>query len=275
MKKIFLALCVATSFCASRSSLTANQEEADTHSNQKQEQRFSALRAGPLFKGTHFSSVTRGGYIAATNLTHPKPFSVSKTSAEWTVPSLKTGNLLESNNLFAGAMIYVGMGDLFVGSVHGRGSSLLQQNLGWYGWLTPTSQEIFPLPSLHISPGDRLSAKASLDENFYRITLINQTTNKGVRAKIAVDTIPQATLSMAQWTVADPKGLFNYFSFSNFGSISMRNCSVKINGKDGPINDPLWQSAPIRMVSTSDIVKVHVSHLKKEGTQFRVTFTHD
>ena len=223
------------------------------------------------------SSTNWSGYVSAVNLNKPVPFSVSKVSGSWVVPSLK------ASSQDTWCSIWVGIDGAGSPSVEQIGtehdvSGGKSSHYAWYEMYPAGSNQIVGFP---VDVGDSISASvmyvplsnvlpASSD------LFIMQITNHTKQLYSIIPTITQMNMQRvcAEWVIEAPY-MNSILPLSNFDTIYMSDCACTINNIAGSINNPAWNYESMTMVDPKGVLKAIPSILSVDGKSFSVAWKHN
>ena len=211
------------------------------------------------------------GYVAQTNLSNPAPYSVTKVSGSWIVPSVLPSAV---NTACA---IWVGIDGSGSPSVEQIGTSHDVTNgvANHYAWFEMFPQGSHNLIGFPVEVGDSISA----DVWYVPVSLVPgpgslfvlKITNHTKRMYTVVPSILTVDVKRlsAEWIVEAPF-VNGTEPLTHFSNISLFECIAEVNGVPGAINNPSWQNDSMNMVSPSGAPKSVASPLSVDGKSFSV-----
>lgn len=187
------------------------------------------------------------------------PFSFSDVTGTWVQPRARCVPGTSSSSAF-----WVGIGG------YGSSAPSLQQ-LGtsadcngngkpvysaWWEIVPATSVPI----KLKISAGDTITAAVLV--NGQRVTMSLRNVTHGTRFSKTVTVTHPLDVGSAQWIAEAPStcnslGRCVVLDLTDFGSVRFTKAAAIGNGHAGTINDPLWQTVPLQLDSTTPLVLGH------------------
>ena len=215
------------------------------------------IHAAPRIRNSDGTAGNWGGYAVETSLTSPQKNSVSAVYGSWRIPAVSASASPDTYSA------------LWVG-IDGDSDNTVEQ-LGteqdWtpngptnYVWFEMYPRRSFIIRDFPIEPGDAFSASVNFAGNELFVLSITNLT-KGVSYTVPPKyTKIRASRESAEWIVEAPSGR-SVLPLADFGTVSFANCSAKINGVTGAIDNSAWQHDPITMKSGS-IIKAQPSTLK-------------
>ncbi len=233
-------------------------------------------RSGKHASNPHMPEYTSGtstnwsGYVAATKLNNPGSRSVTGVTGSWTVPTLSS----TAGNSYCA--IWVGIDGYSNSTVEqiGTGHDWVSGSQSNYAWFEMYPQWAYEIVGFPVNDGDVITASVQYQSGS---TFVLSITNVTHRVTTVVPSIytksSSAKRSSAEWIVEAPyeNGVL---PLSDFGVISMTNCSATINNTTGKINNSHWQNESLTMVTSNHIVKALPSNLSN-GNAFTVTWEHE
>lgn len=223
------------------------------------------------------TSTNWSGYVSALNLNKPVPFSVSKVSGSWLVPSLKAS---------AGdtwCSIWVGIDGAGSPSVEQLGtehdvSGGKPNHYAWFEMYPQGSNQIVGFP---VEVGDSITASVTYVplSNILPATsdlFIMQITNNTKKLYSIIPMVTQMNMQRvcAEWVVEAPY-MNAILPLSNFDTAFMFDCSCTINNVAGSINNPAWNYESMTMLDPKGVLKAVPSLLSADGKSFSVAWKHN
>lgn len=211
-----------------------------------------------------YLSLNWAGYVAATSFNHPKNNSVEVVSGAWVAPFLAPSQ----EDSFAA--IFVGIDGFF------ENSPTVEQ-IGTIHFFVSGVQfdfvfvEVFPslpleLVGFPVKPGDVMGGEVAFVGNdrfiFY---IMNFTHNVYAAISLKARGVKR---NSAEWIVEAPTVDDSIQPLANFTSIPFLECTAKIDGEMGAINDDDARFARINMLSESFVPKAAPTKLRMDGTEF-------
>lgn len=223
----------------------------------------SAFAAAPRISVKRGTSTNWSGYAAETNLTSPKPGSVTDVVGTWVVPATTS----TSSNSYSSA--WVGIDGYSSNSVEQLGTEQDWYNGAprYYAWW-----EMYPKASKYISTmaihaGDQMGAEVKyIGANTFVLSMTDFTTGQ----TFTTTQKAKARRSSAEWVMEAPYS-GGILPLAQFGSIGFTGCSATINGHTGPVNDSTWQNDAITMTNSQGSAIAVPSALSASGDAFTVT----
>jgi hypothetical protein len=208
------------------------------------------------------------GYVAASNLFFPQP-TVTAVSGSWTVPTVK------DIGTDAYSSVWVGVGGQFDTSLIQVGTEQDYVNgaQAYSAWYEMLPNNLVPINSIHVSPGDQMQASISLADpntNTWTISISDQTSGESFQQNFQYTS---QKLS-AEWIVERPQVNNALVNLANFGSVTFSNCQATISGRTGGItsfSDNRIFMQP-QSLNNQSILLVDVSGVTSGGTQFSVNY---
>lgn len=143
----------------------------------------------------------------------------------------------------------------------------------WYQVL-PKDPFSVSIPSLSVTPGDRISARIGYAKGSFTLELVNMTT--GTSFAITRDLASAARLT-AEWIVEAPTigcpSDCHLAPLAPFGRIRFEGAYAEAAGRLGAIDANLWLHVGLDM-TRGGTTRATVSGLSSSGTSFSVTFRH-
>jgi hypothetical protein len=204
------------------------------------------------------------GYMAASDIQTRSPV-VTGVSAYWRVPEVK----LSENDTFSSAWVGIG----------GYGESTLIQTgthhqcvngkVGYYAWYELLPDDVVPIMSIHIRPGDAITASISLlNENTSTWLIEISDVSRGEHFEKTV--FYNSSRLSADWIVERPNVNDTVSTLADFGSVGFSECTATIEGITGGVGN--FSHAQLVMVDAQNVQLVNVSQLSDEGSSFTVSY---
>jgi Peptidase A4 family len=233
-------------------------------------------------EGQSASSANWSGYVVGGTSGNATKF--SSVSGSWTEPSVNC------NSGQGYSAFWVGLGGA------GQQSQALEQtgteadcssggsasHFAWYE-LVPAAPVRM---DLEISPGDHISAKATVDGTDVTVSLTDSTTGQSATKNL---TMQNPATESAEWIAEAPSqcdgtGNCQPLALANFGKVNFTDASATANGHTGTISDPSWASQPVQLnagagqsgaggfVSDAASAGATPSSLSSDGSAFSVAW---
>lgn len=211
-------------------------------------------------------SLNWAGYVAATSFNHPENNSVEVVSGAWVAP------LLAPSQVDSFAAIFVGIDGFF------QNSPTVEQ-IGTIHFFVSGVQfdfvfvEVFPnlpleLVGFPVKPGDVMGGEVTFVGND---TFIFYIMNFSLKIYAAISIKAKGVKrNSAEWIVEAPTINNEIQPLADFHSVPFLECTAKIDGEVGAINDDDTRFARIIMLSESFVPKAAPTKLRKDGTEFIV-----
>ncbi len=151
----------------------------------------------------------------------------------------------------------------------------------YYAWyeLVPAGPVTLNLP---VKPGDRISARVSVNGSAVTVWLADQTAGQAVTRTLQMSAPDTST---AEWiaeapSACDQSGNCQPLPLASFGTVSFTNASATANGHTGPISDPNWNAQPVALspdasgavsYSQTGAAGAEPSAVSSDGTSFSIT----
>ena len=202
------------------------------------------------------------GYMVAPDSQTPL---VTSVSGSWTVPQVKPSE----NNTFLG--VWVGIGGYGEDTLIQTGTEqeYLEGRVSYYAWYELLPAHLVRIPSLHVRPGDLITASVSLvSQNANRWSIeINDVTRSEQFTKVVVY---NSSMQSAEWIIERPLVNDSISTLANFGNATFTDCKATINGVTGTIGN--FSYSQLIMHEDGDTPLVSVSPLNEMGSGFTVTY---
>lgn len=209
------------------------------------------------------------GYAVATNFLTPQP-NVQGVSASWNVPTV------ENTGTNAYSSVWIGVGGQFdktliqVGTEQDYTNGAAQYS-AWYEMLPSNSVSI---SSMHVSPGDQMSASISLvdsNTNLWFISMQDLSTHESFQSNF---TYSSEKLS-AEWIVERPEINNALSQLADFSGVTFTDCQATLSGKTGGITDFSYNIVVMdpQIINNRSVQLVNISGFKNAGTQFTVSYS--
>lgn len=219
---------------------------------------------GSCVGGSTTTSSNWGGYAVQTCLNSPASGAVSDVKGSWVEPAVSC-----TPGQTAYSAFWVGIDGYSSGTVEQTGTDS-DCNSGvatYYAWY-----EMYPKSSVNfaltIHAKDTISAEVQYQGSGNFVLTLTDVTS-GQTSHIA-KFLKHADRSSAEWIDEAPSG-GGILPLANFGTVDFSQCSATLNGLQGAIVDPQWQTAEITM-SSSGTVKATTSSLTSQDTAFSATW---
>jgi Peptidase A4 family len=140
---------------------------------------------------------------------------------------------------------------------------------------------------LSVNPGDRMSARVSVNGTAVTLSLTDDTTGAAVTKNVQMS---NPDTSSADWiaeapSACDQSGGCSQLPLADFGTVSFTNATATAGGHTGPIADPDWTSQPVALSGgasdpslgtpvadqSSGAAGAEPSALSSDGSSFSVT----
>jgi hypothetical protein len=221
------------------------------------------------------------GYVAETNLAQPQLNSVTAVSGSWILPSVSG-----PSNAVLSSGVWVGIDGANNGTVEqiGTAENVIYGHPQYYAWWEMYSSGVGqpgqPI-NMTIMPGDSISASvqymtSDAHAGQFLLSIVDNSRANDYFYTYASSSqyqYPLAQRSSAEWIVEAPTSASSgsIQKLPNFGSVTFTNASAVINGIQGPINSPYWQSQALD-IGSNGILYDATSILTNAGTSFVVTY---
>jgi len=214
------------------------------------------------------SSTNWSGYVAETNLNHPKKHSVSAVSGSWIVPTIVSTGTDDYASLWVGIDGYSSSTVEQIGTEHDSIGGI-QQDYAWFEMYPGGSYLISGFP---LNQGDVITASVVfVGHNTFVMTLMNDTQQVYFTVPTQYTQSSTALRESAEWIVEAP--YYNgILPLSDFVTAYMFGCMATINGVSGPIGNHSWQNVGIEMVTNNGTPKLLTSPLLLDKGSFFVTW---
>jgi len=186
---------------------------------------FSLFLFFPLLTGSanrSLNSSNWSGYVVATNLNNPHP-SVTEIEASWAVPAVSVSR----TNSYSAA--WVGIGGEFDTSLIQAGTEQDSINgVGkYYAWYELLQNNAVTVDSLHITPGDQITASISLTSaNTWLIEINDSVSGQYYRSVFYI-----SSMLSAEWIVERPKINGVLTNLADFSELTFTSCAATVGGK--------------------------------------------
>lgn len=222
----------------------------------------------PFKAGT---SLNWGGYVAASNMQKPVPYTVNAVSGSWLAPQLAAA----TQNTYCSVWI----------GIDGYGSTTAQQigtEHDWYNgqqinfaWFAMSPHDPYEIVNFPVNNGDSISASVVyIGNDVFILSLFNNTRKFFTVIPTTYTTSPNAQRSCIEWIVEAPYAN-TVLPLSHFGTVNFNNCSAVINGIIGTINNPSWTNNALKMTSQTDTKKASPGSLTNNGGNFSISWSHE
>jgi hypothetical protein len=202
------------------------------------------------------------GYMVAPDSQSPLATGVS---GSWAVPQVQPSE----NNTFLG--VWVGIGGYGEDTLIQTGTEqeYVEGRVSYYAWYELLPAQLVRIPSLHVRPGDLITASVSLvsqNANTWSIE-INDVTRSEQFKKVVVY---NSSMRSAEWIIERPLVNDSISTLANFGNATFFECKATINGVTGTIGN--FSYAQLIMHEDGDTPLVSVSPLNELGSGFTLTY---
>jgi hypothetical protein len=140
----------------------------------------------------------------------------------------------------------------------------------YYAWFDffPAPRQL--IPSIKVSPGDKMSATVSYSGGIFTLKMTNHTTGKAFQWAQAVS----ADRTSAEWIV------YGFDPLADFTSVSLGDDYTRVNDTNwavdtavtGPISDFGTKVHKVKLVDSNGTVKANPSALTTDGSSFKITW---
>jgi hypothetical protein len=205
------------------------------------------------------------GYAGVSNLLL-RQSEVTAVAGSWVVPEVA---LTESDTY---SSVWVGIGGFGEGSLIQTGTE--QECIGglfnYYAWYEFLPNRAVRIQNFTVTPGDKIVASITLtspNENVWTVTISNLARGES----FLEDFVYNSSKLSAEWVVEAPSLNGQVATLSNFGSVSLSECSATIAGTTGGISSfPGYQ---LVLYDSQGVQLVEVSALNADGSSFNVTYS--
>ena len=207
------------------------------------------IHAAPRIRNRDGTASNWGGYAVETSLVSPQKNAVSAAYGSWRIPTISRSTSAETYSA-----LWVGIDGDSDNTVEQLGTEQDwtphgQTNYVWFEMYPHRSYNITGFP---IEPGDTFSAAVNFaGGELFVLSITNLTKRVSYTVPIKY-TKMKASRESAEWIVEAPFA-GGVLPLADFGTVSFSNCSAKVNGVAGAINNSAWQYDPITMASGSTI----------------------
>jgi Peptidase A4 family len=175
----------------------------------------------------------------------------SSVSASWTEPSVSAG----SGQGYSAFWVGLGGASGESGALEQVGTASEVDGNGqtsYYAWY-----ELVPSPEtkldIDVNPGDRISAKVTVNGNDVTVSLSDQTTGKSVTKTLQTG---NPDTSSAEWIAEAPSaesqgGNYQVLPLADFGKVTFTGASATAGGHTGTISDSEWNVQAVQLSSSS------------------------
>ena len=216
------------------------------------------IHAAPRIRERNGTASNWGGYAVETSLASPQRNAVNAVYGSWRIPTVSGSTSRDTYSA-----LWVGIDGDSDNTVEQLGTEQDWTPGGQhnYVWFEMYPHRSFIVSGFPIEPGDTFSASVNYaGGELFVLSITNLT--KGVSYTVPPKyTKMKASRESAEWIVEAPSG-GGVLPLADFGTVSFSNCSAKVNGVTGAINNPAWQYDPITMTSGSTTVKAQPSTLR-------------
>jgi hypothetical protein len=225
------------------------------------------------------SSPNWSGYVAASNLSNPQAGSVTAVSGTWNVPAVSG----PSSGIFDSST-WIGIDGFNNGTVEQLGTEqdlfngLPVYRAWWEMYSSGARQPEQIIPNMTILPGDSITASVQYITSgpyagqFYLSMIDNSRPfdSFSIYETSAGTQSPLAERSTAEWIMEAPSVDGQIAQMPNFSTITFTNATAVIDGIQGSINSPAWQSAALDLASNGVRLDT-TSVLTASGESFSVS----
>lgn len=226
----------------------------------------------PLKKGT---SNNWCGYVAAKNLTHPIPGSVTAVYGTWIVPQVMAPSQANTKNTYSS--LWIGIDGYNNGTVEQIGTAHEWHNgkAVHYAWFEMYPNAAFEITGFPLNPGDSISATIEYKgNNVFQMTLANNTRKVQTTVPTVYTTSSDAVRACAEW-IAEAPYMNGILPLAHFSPVPFSRCIATITGVTGSISDHVWHHDNIMMKNALMVPKATASTLQESGQSFTVTWLHE
>ncbi|HLW72930.1 MAG TPA: G1 family glutamic endopeptidase [Candidatus Babeliales bacterium] len=222
----------------------------------------------PVKEGT---SQNWSGYVAVTNISKPKAFTVNAVYGSWVVPTLQSASHNTWCSMWVGIDGYSDSTVEQLGTEHDWYNGQ-QHDYAWFEMYPNYSYEITGFP---VSPGDMITASVEYqDNNVFLLSIANITAGVHTTIPTSYTTSSTARRRSAEWVMEAPYS-GGILPLSHFNTAYFSSCNATIGYMHGPINNKPWVNGMLTMVKGNGTVKAAPSVLSSGGQAFSVTWNHE
>lgn len=217
-----------------------------------------------LLTPTDQSDLNWAGYSVASNFSDPQP-SVIGVSGSWVVPQVQ----VSPNDTFSA--IWVGIGGVFGHTLIQTGTEqdCINGIVYYSAWYELLPSDSVTIPTIDVSPGDTINASICLANSatdLWSIYISDLSTGQSFRQNFSY---ASSRLS-AEWIVERPDINNAISDIANFGSVTLSNCMVDIDGEIAAFG--YFPSIRIFMYDMSGTRLADVSDYSNDGSSFTATY---
>lgn len=222
-------------------------------------------------KDKQSESINWSGYVATQPSSKNKFTSVS---ASWVVPDVSKSIGNSYCAIWIGMDGYSAKNDTV--EQIGTSSDFLegkQYNYAWFEMFPNNAHEIKNFP---IKVGDLIAANLDYlpTNSCFKMKLTNASQKTYIEMFVHDTTLKKPKGSSAEWIVEAPLMNGNVLPLSNFGMLFMTSCKCSLNGINGAIINPVWESFKINMIQSNGNIKSFTSGLSLNNENFFVEWKH-
>lgn len=213
-----------------------------------------------------FLSLNWAGYVAATSFNHSQTNSVEIVSGAWIVPLLAPSQNDSFVSIFVGIDGFAENSPTVeqIGTIHFFESGI-QSNFVFVEVFPSLPLELVGFP---LNPGDIMGGEVAFIGND---TFVFYIMNFSLKIFAAISLKAKgAKRNSAEWIVEAPTIDNQIQPLADFSAVPFLECTAKIDGEIGAINDDETKFARIVMLSETFVPKAAPTKLRKDGTEFIV-----
>jgi len=203
------------------------------------------------------------GYIVASDMQN-RSSAVTRVSGSWIVPEVNPSD----NMTFSG--IWVGVGGYGEDTLIQTGTEqeYLDGEAVYYAWYELLPDYLVPIHSIHVQPGDTMTASIRLvndSTDTWSITIWDVTRGE----KFEKTVVYNSSRLSAEWVVERPKVNDTVSALADFGSVTFTECKATVDGVIGVIGNFSYSKF---VMHEEDTPLVAVSSLDGDESGFTVTY---
>jgi hypothetical protein len=203
------------------------------------------------------------GYMVASDMQNRSPI-VSSVSASWVVPEVNPSE----NSTFSG--VWVGIGGYGEETLIQTGTEQEYFNgkAVYYAWYELLPDYLVRIRSIHVQPGDTMTASISLvneNSNTWSIKIRDVTRDEQFQKTVVYN----SSRFSAEWIVERPKVDGEVSTLADFGNVTFTECKATVNGVAGVIGNFSYSQL---VMHEGDTPLVSVSPLNGDGSGFTVNY---
>ena len=203
------------------------------------------------------------GYIVASDMQNRSSV-VTSVSGSWVVPEVNRSEGMT----FSG--VWVGIGGYGEGSLIQTGTEQEYFNgeAVYYAWYELLPDYLVPIRSIHVYPGDTMTASINLvnkNTNTWTITIRDVTRGEQFEKTVVYNS---SRLS-AEWVVERPKVNGTVSTLADFGNVTFTECKATVDGVTGVIGNFSYSKL---VMHEEDTPLVSVSSLDGDESGFTVSY---